>query len=421
MVHIVFIVGSYYPYYSAVGKCVGNVADELCKENRVTIICEKNFNNQNDNEKFNNQYIIRVNTKENFIRNRLAEKIHKANSFNKKIYKLILITFKLFIILKGIFSENSVKKNLVKEYLKAIENIDEQIDVICPACMPFESIVAASIFKEKNNDKLKIIPYLFDQFSESQTIYRVGFNKLLKQKKNIEIEKKVFKNCYAILAMHSLRNHFNKYLEDIRNVRYVEHPLLIRSNTKIEEINNKSIIISYVGGLYKGYVEADYFLEVYKNIKLENCILNFYVIGNCLKIIDKYEKLLPQKIINHGSVVKEIANKAISQSDILISIAEKKGIQMSSKIFEYISNGKPIIHFYTVDNDVNLKILCKYPLSLCLKQDYQLLEDNIKKFNEFCKINFDKRIDFKEVEEIFDDAIPRYTANIISNYFNKLD
>ena len=111
--HIVFIVGSYYPYYSAVGKCVGNVADELCKENRVTIICEKNFNNQNDNEKFNNQYIIRVNTKENFIRNRLAEKIHKANSFNKKIYKLILITFKLFIILKGIFSENSVKLGLV--------------------------------------------------------------------------------------------------------------------------------------------------------------------------------------------------------------------------------------------------------------------------------------------------------------------
>jgi hypothetical protein len=41
---------------------------------------------------------------------------------------------------------------------------------------------------------------------------------------------------------------------------------------------------------------------------------------------------------------------------------------MSSKIFEYISCGKPIVHFYTANNDAKLKILKEYPLALCLSK-----------------------------------------------------
>ncbi|MDU5108229.1 hypothetical protein [Clostridium sp.] len=414
--HIVFIVGSYFPYYSAVGKCIGNVADELSKENKVTVICQKSFNNQDDIEVFNNQHIIRVNTKDNFIRNMLNEKMKKETGVKKIIYKIVLIIYKSLKIIMNFFSLDSINRSLVKEYLRAIQNINEPIEIICPACMPFESIVAASNLKKINNSKTKIIPYLFDQFSESETIYRFKFNKIFKKKKNIELEKEVFENSYKVLAMHSLKDHFNRYFPCLKNIRYIEHPLLIRNSGTIDEVSNKNMTISYIGGLYKGYVEADYLLEIYRNSTINNSILNFYIIGNCFNIVNRYAKLLPEKIINHGSVDKEIANKQILISNILISIAEKNGIQMSSKIFEYISNGKPIIHFYTADNDVNLKILNKYPLSLCLKQDYELIEENTKKFDEFCKKNYKKVISFNEIEERFYDANPKYTADIINKY-----
>lgn len=414
--NIVFIVGSYFPYYSAVGKCIGNVADELSKENKIIVICQKSFNNQDDIEIFNSQRIIRVNTKDNFIRNTFNEKIKKETGIKKIIYKIALIIYKSLKIITNIFSLNSINRSLVKEYLKAIQNINEPIEIICPACMPFESILAASNFKKINNSETKIIPYLFDQFSESETIYRFEFNKIFKKKKNIELEMEVFRNSYEILAMHSLKDHFNRYFPCLNNIRYIEHPLLIRNSETINEVNNKNIIISYIGGLYKGYVEADYLLELYRNSTINNSMLNFYIIGNCFNIVNRYAKMLPEKIINHGSVEKEIANKQILISNILISIAEKNGIQMSSKIFEYISNGKPIIHFYTADNDVNLKILSKYPLSLCLKQDYELIEENTKKFDEFCKRNYKKEISFNEISERFYDASPKYTADIINKY-----
>jgi len=41
MKHIVFMMRNYYPYYSAVGVCLNNVADAIVKDNKVTVICEK--------------------------------------------------------------------------------------------------------------------------------------------------------------------------------------------------------------------------------------------------------------------------------------------------------------------------------------------------------------------------------------------
>ncbi|MGN9160346.1 hypothetical protein [Clostridium sulfidigenes] len=410
--HIVFIVGSYYPYYSAVGKCVGNVVDELAKENKITVICQKKFTKQKESEEINNQKIIRVDTRENQVRNKLNEIIEIENGLKRKMYQLILNIYKVSRIVNTLFSTVTIKKDLVKEYLRALGDISEPIDLIIPGSMPFESVVASSKYIEDENVKSKIVPYLFDQFTESDTLHRNNLNKLLKRKQNLNLERIVFLKSHKILAMHSLKEHFSNNLPEIKNVYYVEHPLLLECKNFKKEKTGK-ITISYVGGLYKNYVEPNYFLKIYQQSSIKNAILHFYIIGNCYEIVNKYVDISSGKIINHGSVDKEKASKVVVQSDILISIAEKNGIQMSSKIFEYISNRKPIIHFYTVDNDVNLKILNKYPLSLCLKQDINNLDENVNKFNEFCSQYSNGNLSFEDVEKLYCDATPKYTANVI--------
>ncbi|WP_300350064.1 hypothetical protein [Clostridium sp.] len=80
--HIVFIVGSYYPNYSAVGKCVDNVAEKLSKKHKVTVICEKNDLNQLSKEQFNNQNILRTITTEKVNRlkiEKIAEELRTGN------------------------------------------------------------------------------------------------------------------------------------------------------------------------------------------------------------------------------------------------------------------------------------------------------------------------------------------------------
>jgi len=54
-------------------------------------------------------------------------------------------------------------------------------------------------------------------------------------------------------------------------------------------------------------------------------------------------------------------------SDNLIAVGNNDCNQVPSKIFEYMSFGKPIVYFYS-DDDVNVKILKKYPIALCLRR-----------------------------------------------------
>ena len=411
--HIVFIVGSYYPNYSAVGKCAGNVAEELSKYHKITVICSKNHLNQKNEEVFNCQRIIRIMTKEKKTRFELEDNIQYKIGFKRRINEFRYKIYKVSRMLKTIISKTSIKKDLVQSYVEALNNINEPVDAVIPVSMPFESVVAAVQYKTTYNEKVKVIPYLFDQFVDNENLHRIKFNKDLKRKGHIELENKLFQESQAILAMHSLSAHFKSDLPKISNIYFLEHPLLIKQKSSSVKTCNKNIEISYIGSLLKGYVTPDYLLELYKKSNMEKTALNFYIIGNCSEAVNYYSRQFPNNIINHGSVDKETANKKISNSDILISIAEKQGIQMSSKIFDYISHGKPIIHFYTVEDDVNLKILKKYPNVLCLKQDEELLNENVRAFDDFCDNNYYRIIPYEEVAEIINDATPEYTVEII--------
>ena len=68
--------------------------------------------------------------------------------------------------------------------------------------------------------------------------------------------------------------------------------------------------------------------------------------------------------------------------------------------------------------NVIIKILTKYPNDsnvLCLQQDKELLSKNVKAFDKFCETAYEKNIDFKEVAELFKEATPEYTVDIIES------
>lgn len=415
--HIVFIVGSYYPYYSAGGKCAGNIADEMSKSHRITVICVKNFPDQLGEEEHNRQKIIRVWTKEKKNRFYLENRAKDPQSIRAYVYRFLLKLYKYSRALAIVFSRDSLEKELVQNYTQALYRIDEPIDVIIPLCLPFEGIAAAIQFKENQTRQLKVIPYLFDQFAENNRLHRMKLNKVIKKKKHVLLERENYEKADYILAMHSLIEHFSTDLPEIKNITYLEHPLLVKPSINESANDNNSIKIAYVGGLVKNYVEPNYLLELYKGAS-SNSTLHFYIFGNCASVVDKYSRVMPTKIINHGSVDKETANREISNSDILISIAEKKGLQKSSKIFDYISCGKPIVHLYSVVNDVNLNVLRKYPNVLCIMQDKELMSQNVLAFNKFCEVNRNIVIPFSEVSTLFQDATPGYTVIIIEDIIN---
>jgi hypothetical protein len=140
---------------------------------------------------------------------------------------------------------------------------------------------------------------------------------------------------------------------------------------------------------------------------------NFFVMGNAAQMIENEVLANDVSILNHGRVAKPEADAAVGHADILLNIGEAQGRQISSKVFEYMSTGKPIIHLAYVAHDPVSKILSKYPLALCLLQDRSHFNTNVQLATDFISKNRRKVMPYDEVEKIYPEAMPETTAEAI--------
>lgn len=411
--HVVFIVGNYYPNFSAVGKCVGNVADELSQTHKVTVLCLKSHPDQRDDEVYNNQKILRVVTKESEKRLTIEHRIRNSTKIIKGIYQLIYNLYKMNRIVITVLSRTSTKKELIESYLRGLISINESIDAIIPSSMPFESVVAACEYKAKYDNQIKVIPYLFDQFVENANLHRFNFNRRLKRKTHIKLERSVIKKSDHILILKQLNDYFLEQHKGYMKKFYViEHPLLKNPNVTLDSYNGQMRFI-YAGSFYKTIRNPKYMLNLFNDV-LENLDgeLTLYSFGNCKKIINKYTSK-NKRIIDKGKVPTDEVYEELPKNNFLVAVGNKDNKQVPSKIFEYLSYGKPIIYFYSNNQDTNLAVLKKYRLSICIDQSNTCPNSNFNELVKFCKDNINKQLSFGEISAIFKDATPECTKDII--------
>lgn len=419
MKNIVFLVGEYHPFFSAVATCCYNIAEEISINNKVTIICFKSDIKQSDKEVYNGQNIIRISNFWWDQRLNLSSKISTHSGIKRKIFSFILNLIKIRAFCQIIFSKVSIRNDMVRTYSNALNQISYQIDALIPFCFPYETVLAA--MKHKSiNPETKLIPYLFDPFVDSDTLHRTNWNKKIKKNANKKIEEHMFRISEKVFCVNQLKLHFSNYPKYSFMINYTEHPLLKRkiiTDNKLTNGCNDTIVATYTGVFDKYIRNPEYFLKIMNNaLEESNSVLKLYSYGNCQNIIDKFANESNGRIINFGYVPKYEADIAILNSDVLISVGNIDNKQVPSKIIEYISALKPIIHFYSNDNDVNIQILKDYPLSICIKQDEANYFENVSKCDIFIKASRFKTISYSMVEKTYITSTPKFIANQILKY-----
>ena len=195
------------------------------------------------------------------------------------------------------------------------------------------------------------------------------------------------------------------------SIRPIGIPLL-ENRTLYRKINNDSKNLTFTGSLVKEFRPPNdalkTLLEVSKDL---NFTLHIYHKGDCENDIIKFENISNNTIINHGTVDTKTAYQAMSNADFLISISNIAGDQISGKTFDYISTGKPIIHFYYNPNDMNKNVLKNYRLALCI----QLVSDenncNVAKIANFINTNAGEFISYNEILDCYHD----YSIDVVVN------
>lgn len=424
LANVVVLAGHYYPFYSANGSIMKNLIDELKTEHEIIVIAVKNNFELSDYEEYDGYNIIRLNEFATCFHNFCERKKHSAKGLKKNIFNFLLQSKRVLLLLKKVLKKESLDQSLVKKHYNSLQRLNENfpIDVILPVSLPFESFVAAAKFK-KTYPNVKVLPFQLDHFSESETLHNSSFIKKLRYKKHIEIEKDCIKNSDHFYILPQLKEHYGdkEFIHFHEKITVCEHPLIkakVVTELNTIKFRDNCINLVYAGSLYKDIRSPKYILDILTYIPSnENICFNVFHFGNCNEILEDFKDRLGVSLQNYGQVPAEISLSAMNDSDILISIANNINNQVPSKIFDYLSFGKPIIHLYQDDSDPYLNLLKEYPLALCVKMDNEKIKDNALKIQEFCKSNSGNIISFDEVQKKYFYATPSFVASKFSEEF----
>ncbi len=104
-----------------------------------------------------------------------------------------------------------------------------------------------------------------------------------------------------------------------------------------------------------------------------------------------------------GELAGEALAKEYAETEVLVNIGNAVDNQMPSKIFEYISTGKPIINIFKTPDCPTLKYLEKYPLALNIGEE-EIREnpaDCISRVQAFCRAYRGERVPAEETQRLY--------------------
>ena len=330
---------------SANGICAGNLVEELKKQgNEVDVICYKN-------EKISSVY------------NGIYQ-IPKKNTVNRSLIKKVYTVFGfLFGSVKSSFDYR-----LVENYFNNLSAIDRKknIDTVIAMFFPSEAVEALKKYK-KTNPNISAVIYELDSVGDG-----VSGNTFIR-KALVYSYKKWLRGIYAsadkVIVMDSHREYWQKVFGKRYGykLRVADLPLLIEREGSIvnEKISDKPSFI-FAGEINSRYRSPDYLISVLKELeKRIDFEFSFYSKGDCE---DKISELASGTdcIESKGYVSQERLDKEILKSDFLVNIGNSISNSVPSKLINYISYGKPIIHIALQKNDICKKYLEKYPLELVI-------------------------------------------------------
>jgi glycosyltransferase involved in cell wall biosynthesis len=412
MKRVTFLLGSYHPAFSAVGNCAFHVQKCLEDDLEISVVAFQNEKGQPFAEKLGKIDILRIETKAMRQRKKLSSRSGLIN-------RAALMMHRLLGAARRLLAPVTIDRSLVRAYVDRLESLDRPPDAIVACVFPMESVVAALRYKELHSE-VRIVPYLFDNFVESDNLHVSKIARRLKMNRHLALEGRMLAGADAVMAMHPLQKHFSAHFPQhlLDKISFLEHPLLIQPNSNEHSMTTGIAHLCYTGSLIRNLREPDYLLDLLKGIKANIPIhADFFVMGNDAAKIKTETIEGSLQINNHGRVSKDKADAAVAKANVLLNIGEVRGNQISSKIFEYMATGKPIVHLAYVKDDVVSKIIEKYPLALTLVQDRTSFEENCVRFSAFLEEKSFASIPFEDVKALYPEAMPETTAALIRDMF----
>ena len=410
--NLVILCGGYYPNFSATGNCIRQIANAFVEKGCSVTVLQKSSDGLETEELFEGQQLYRVTD----ARVRAFAKIQgfKRGSLISKVRTIII---KSYWATRLLLTKSGMDEALVKSYVKKLKELSKnQIDAVIACCMPIEAVKAGFLFC-KENDK-PFFPVLYDRYSENEDFFRFAWVHRIKKKRAEKLERQIFQFAERVYYVDNWKYYFEK--RDYDNIERVEHPLVVQRVRDPRMLEHRTAInVIYQGELNHQMRPADAMLSLFESISQysKNISLHVFASGNAVPDVIRVSEH-DNNIWFYGRVPKKTADQYYDDADITVIMANRDKEIVSSKIFESVASGIPIIYFYFSEQEASYRLLSKYPLVKFVKQDSKI-KSKCEEVVEWMSRSKGKSVDFSLVRELYSDATPDYLVDSIISRLEK--
>lgn len=415
MAKYLFLLGSYMPHASATGICVEKVAQMLISQGHdVSCLAMARY----DDPSYSEIDSVKVYRIKNLWHNRVCDWCDGQPSFKYvDVIRQIalwswrirrLVTFPLWPLSAPLFAWKFYRN---AKHICMVEKIDCVIGVY----QPFESLTAITLLK-RTLPSLKTAVYFCDCLSGG--VYPKIFPNVFSYMQLRRWEKCFFRCVDAIYILKSHELYYTSLLKDssdIKKINIVDIPFITKNAANDLEIGCLSkhtpFKLVYAGSIDFPLTDPRYMTRVLGEVCRKYINVDVYGRNNCGEFFctssnDNVSSLIHiHHALPHADILRILAN-----ADILINLGSNNQRQIPSKIFEYMSFGKPIISFYSYNEEPSLPYLRQYPLALLIQEDWNKIKENAKLIEQFISENVGKHVPFETVKSLFPYNTPEYTA-----------
>ena len=273
-----------------------------------------------------------------------------SNNFLKKIIYSILKTIYRFLF--KTFSWPDYAMFWAFTIFKNRKRIENKFDIIISVSLPFTSHLCAYILQKRISADWYMD--IGDPFSLK--INSPENNKIIYSSLNKYYEKKFYQNAKKIIFTHSevAELHQDKFNID-RNKIVIGYPIALLNKQRIKDsltfnYEDNPLKIGYFGAFTKSVREPNNYIMSIANSLGNEIKHEWYINEESKKYFSSIKNISSHQFLD--ILPREIALQVmVTKMHVLLSIGNFNKYQMPSKIIEYISLGKPVLHFAEIPDD----------------------------------------------------------------------